>query len=64
MLQLMDLTMMILSAVMAMTMFLMRTEIMLEAKLFAMMSHAASNAASTASAICQYSRKFSLSAAG
>ncbi len=37
---------------------------MKESKLFAMMSHAASNAASAASAICQYSRKFSLCAAG
>jgi hypothetical protein len=64
MLELMDLTMMTLTAVMAMTMFLMTTEIMMEAKLFAMMSHAASNAASTASAICRYSRKFSLCAAG
>ncbi len=50
---LMDLTMMILTAVMAMTMFLMTTEIMMEAKLFAMTSHATSNAASAASAICQ-----------
>ncbi len=64
MLELMDLTMMILTAVMAMTMFLMTTEIMMVAKLFAMMSHAASNAASPASAIYQYSRKFSLCAAG
>ena len=64
MLELMDLTMMILTAVMAMTMFLMTTEIMMEAKLFTMMSHAASNAASAASAICQYSRKFSLCVAG
>ena len=39
-------------AVMAMTMFLMTTKIMMEAKLFGMMSHAASNAASAASAIC------------
>ncbi len=53
MLEFMDLTMMILTAVMAMTMFLMTTEIMMEAKLFAMMSHAASNAASAGSAICQ-----------
>jgi hypothetical protein len=37
---------------------------MKESKLFQMMSHAASNAASAASAICRYLRKFSLCAAG
>jgi hypothetical protein len=64
MLELMDLIMMILTAVIAMTMFMMTTEIMMEAKLFAMMSHVTSNAASAASAICQYSTKFYLCAAG
>jgi hypothetical protein len=61
---LMYLTIMKLTVVMSRTMILMRTEKMKESNLFAMMSHAASNAASTASAICRYSSKFSLCAAG
>ncbi len=63
MLELMDLTMMILPGMATMTMFMMTREIMMETKLFAMMSHVISNAASTASAICQYSTKLYLCAA-